>query len=188
MNQVQHRRLLVSACILCALQLMSPVDAFSTTAQFSSLRRHPIGIGQRSPSTTCTYALFEDEECEDLCGAFEDDISSAHVINSKEEAVLKSQRYTSQTVRRTQALWSSDSGPDKCTTCDGSGGQTCRFCGGTHFLSGMGGETDALFTEGIGKDCPVCDDDGLESCEKCAGTGFFFSWSNVYDKTDSLHP
>ena len=59
----------------------------------------------------------------------------------------------------------------------------------TDFLSAIGGETDALFYEGIGKDCPVCND-GKETCHECAGTGYIFSWTQSLAKnqTTSMHP
>lgn len=89
--------------------------------------------------------------------------------------------------RRSRALWWADPGPDKCTTCQGGGEITCRFCGGTSMMSAIGGDTNTLFYEGIGKDCPVCDD-GVEVCNRCAGTGWVFSWSIDRNRTDSVHP
>lgn len=74
-----------------------------------------------------------------------------------------------------------------CESCSGSGKQICRFCGGTDFLSAIGGETNALFMEGVGKDCPVCRD-GNEVCHECAGTGIVFSWKREMGYNNSLHP
>ncbi|KAL7546888.1 hypothetical protein ACHAWF_010217 [Thalassiosira exigua] len=142
-------------------------------------------------STACAYGVFQDDDCEDLCGAFGEDSSTSSLRDVGKDAAMREEvepsAYSSlRKFRRSRALWWEDPGPNKCDTCEGSGEQTCRFCGGTEFLSGIGGETDALFYEGVGKDCPVCDT-GLEVCQKCAGTGWVFSWSP--DKTSgSLHP
>lgn len=146
---------------------------------------------------TCATAIFQDEDCEDLCGAFGEDFTAAASLDQVEDdtatkSQVKVNSYAPPRLSRhtPRALWWTEEGLDKCKTCHGSGEQTCRFCGGTDFLSAIGGETDALFTEGIGKDCPVCND-GIESCNKCAGTGSIFTWSPPEpdrDRTNSLHP
>jgi len=171
--------------------LIPPLQAFST-GKFST----PCIISWRARSTTGTYALFQDEDCEDLCDAFgEADASIAQlseVGNQVEEEIASKRRElttraspSGRRPRRTQALWHTEQGQEKCKPCNGSGETTCRFCGGTDFLSGIGGETDALFLEGIGKNCPVCDD-GVEVCQTCAGTGQIFSWSRAMNHTNSL--
>eukprot|EP01083_Nonionella_stella_P048186 129004_1 len=78
--------------------------------------------------------------------------------------------------RSIRPMWQPEAGPDTCETCNGRGKQRCRFCGGTQFLSAMGGDTDELFYEGMGHNCPVCND-GKEVCHECSGTGYVFTWS-----------
>ena len=188
MNAVRRRLhpLLMILVLFCAGYVITPLQAFST-GEFSSRQRV---IGWRSTTSTCTYAVFQDDDCEDLCEVFGEDSSTSTLNEVKEERpskgrVLSNISYTSQ-MRPVRALWATEAGPDKCKSCTGSGEQTCRFCGGTDFLSAIGGETDALFYEGVGKDCPVCAD-GLEVCHKCTGTGWVFSWSRDMNRTDSLH-
>lgn len=189
MNSVRRRlpTLLMIVMLLCADYLIIPLQSFAT-GKFSSRRVS----GWRSTPITCTYAVFQDNECEDLCAAFGEESSTAPLNKVEEEKastgrVKSTMSYTSQSLpRRPRALWWTETGPDKCKSCAGSGEQTCRFCGGTDFLSAIGGETDALFYDGIGKDCPVCND-GLEVCHKCTGTGWVFSWSRDRNRTDSFH-
>ena len=176
-------------------------------------------------TSTCTYAVFQDDDCEDLCDDFGEDfkppshkkkevVESSYLpppTNTKDTSIecedlcedldtddfsAPSTTYQVASIKKptkekskSKALWWVDEeGLDTCKTCNGSGKCTCRFCGGTTFLSGVGGDTDALFVEGIGKDCPVCDD-GLETCHECAGTGYIFSWSPPEEhKNHSLHP
>jgi len=177
---------------LSAGYFMPSIQAFST-GKFST----PCVIGWRGRSTTCTYALFHDEDCEDLCGPFgEADALMAQLSEveeqMKEEIASKRRELTSRASRRpsqrTRALWWKEQGEDKCKPCNGSGGMTCRFCGTTDFVSAIGGVTDALSSEGIGKTCPVCED-GIEVCHTCAGTGqILFSWKRDMHHTNSLHP
>ncbi|KAL9188283.1 hypothetical protein ACHAXT_006661 [Thalassiosira profunda] len=186
-----HRRLSPLTALALALALVCAAGRF--VSGFSSVyapSRRIIDLQNkaRAPSTTsCRYAMFEDDDCEDLCGAFGEDASPVP-LNKTEDVAAANTRSIQRPrrPRRTRALWwVGNPGPNECKTCNGSGAQTCRFCGGTDFLSAIGGETDALFYEGIGKDCPVCSD-GQETCTSCAGTGWVaFSWSQ---ESNSLHP
>mmetsp|Transcript_20496 Transcript_20496/g.38675 ORF Transcript_20496/g.38675 Transcript_20496/m.38675 type:complete len:215 (+) Transcript_20496:455-1099(+) len=197
--------------LIAAYLIIPPLQAFSTV-KFSSRRV----IGWRSTSSsppsspsTCNAVMFQDEDCEDLCDAFGVDDSLTETLSNnintqekketttteREKSTIShdtSQKSISRPRRTTpKALWYSEEGMHECESCNGSGEQTCRFCGGTHFLSAMGGETDALFLEGIGKDCPVCNDDGVEVCNACAGTGVVFKWSPPSlsrNHTGSFHP
>jgi hypothetical protein len=200
MRSLRFPPLIAMMMILCLGFDVLPSEAFSTT-KFSS-RRLVIGGRSRAVdashihpwhSTTCTFAVFRDDDCEDLCPdfAFGDD-SVAATPKMEEDIVangrMKINNFAQRAPRRSRALWwPVDSEPDSCVSCEGSGEMTCRFCGGTSMMSAIGGDTDALFYEGIGKDCPVCDD-GVEACTKCAGTGFVFSWSKAMNLTDSLQP
>ena len=168
-----------------------PTQAFSLSLP---IRRNVVHRHRGAPSST--FAIFQDDDCEDLCDAFgvvsSVSVESVEKLSDDEAAMamdrMKSTNYAAtRTPRRSRALWWADPGPDKCTTCQSGGVITCRFCGGTSMMSAFGGETDALFYEGIGKDCPVCDD-GQEVCNKCAGTGWVFSWSKDRNRTDSVHP
>jgi hypothetical protein len=177
-----------------------PSEAFST-AKISSRR---LGIGGRSRvvdpthlhswgNTTCIFAVFRDDDCEDLCPdiVYGDDSVAATTKMEEYIAVdgrLKINNFAQRSPRHSRALWwPADSEPDACVSCEGSGEMACRFCGGTSMMSAIGGNTDALFYEGIGKDCPVCND-GMEACTKCAGTGFVFMWSKSMNRTDSFQP
>lgn len=180
------RRLSSSLRAIALLICATYIEAFSTGALSSQCI-----IGWRRTSTTCVDAMFEDEDCEDLCSAFGEDSSSAAVTKLDEgtSVNLGTEGTVSNTLqrldpRRSHARWWPEAGPSKCEPCNGSGEQTCRFCGGTHFLSGIGGETDALFYEGIGKDCPVCQD-GVEVCQECSGTGHVFFMSRDINRTES---
>lgn len=169
---------LIIMLIVCLGFAILPIKAFST-GKFSP----------RRPTSTCTlFAVFVDDDCEDLCGDFPfGDDSMAATPEKIKEDITKISNSQQRAPRRSRALWWPDSEPDKCASCEGSGGMTCRFCEGTSMMSAIGGDTDALFYEGIGKDCPVCND-GVEACQKCAGTGFVFSWSKAINCTESLHP
>ena len=166
----------IAMLIVCLVGVLQPIKAFSTW-KFSSRR-----------SSTCTFAVFVDDDCEDLCGAFAfGDDSMAATPNKLVEDFAKISNTPQRAPRRSRALWWPDAEPDKCSSCEGTGEMTCRFCGGTSMMSAIGGDTDALFIEGIGNDCPICND-GAEACHKCAGTGFVFSWSKARNRTDSLQP
>lgn len=142
-------------------------------------------IRRRTP-TTCARAVFEDEDCEDLCSAFQEESSPAGAVGRAIPSVTNVTQRPGP--RRSNAMWWPQAGPTECETCSGKGEQTCRFCGGTHFLSGIGGETDAVFYEGLGKDCPVCED-GTEVCHECSGTGYLFKWSAPEpNQSESLRP
>ena len=195
MNSVRRSlspSLVILVTVLVGYLIISPLQAFSTGV-FSSSQC----IGWRSTST-CTYALFQDEDCEDLCEAFGEDLTSTVSLNkvesdtasTNEGAKTSDNNYTPpKPSRRSRALWWAEDSLETCKDCDGTGEQTCRFCGGTGFMSAIGGDTDALFLEGIGKACPVCND-GVETCQTCAGTGFVWvpSWSRDRNRTSSLHP
>jgi len=182
-----RRRLSPSASaivVLCAGYLIAPLQAFSN-GEFSSRR-----VTGWPRTSSRTHAFFYDEDCEDLCG--DSSIPSPSDIEDEKatkERVKSTISHISPIRQRKgpRALWWAGESCDKCKTCAGSGEQTCRFCGGIDFLSAIGGETDALSCEGIGKDCPVCDD-GLEDCQGCAGTGIIFSRSRDKSRTGSLHP
>ncbi|KAL7496442.1 hypothetical protein ACHAWT_008922 [Skeletonema menzelii] len=135
-------------------------------------------IHQRATHVSLSAAnqFFQDDDCEDLCGAF-DNIQQTVPPQSKSVPPMR---------RIKRSLWS-DPKPTKCKSCSGVGSTFCRFCGGVSFLSGIGGETDALFIDGIGKSCPVCDD-GNEECRECSGTGYIFSWKRPIDDADSMRP
>ena len=128
--------------------------------------------------------FFQDDDCEDLCEAFGDETLIPSIANNIRETVPPQRKRvtTMKTIKR--SLWS-DPQPTKCKSCAGAGTTYCRFCGGVSFLSGIGGETDALFIDGIGKSCPVCDD-GNEVCRECSGTGYIFSWKRPIDDADSM--
>lgn len=132
--------------------------------------------------------VYQDDDCEDLCEAFADENPSAYLANNDVKETVpphsKSVPPPMRPIKR--SLWS-DPKPTKCKSCHGIGSHECRFCGGVSFLSGIGGDTDALFFEGIGKSCPVCND-GNELCQYCAGTGYIFSWKNDRNVTGSMHP
>ena len=250
--------LIMLAAVICIGYLISPLAGFSTlqilsrridsryhhtsitipptsycnTQRLSNYNDRELSqywrIVQRT--STCTYAVFQDDDCEDLCDDFGEDFKppspkKKEVIvsnylpphtNTKDTSiecedlcedldtddysapsttyqVASIKKHTNEEKSKSKALWWVDEeGLDTCKTCNGAGKCTCRFCGGTTFLSGVGGDTDALFVEGIGKDCPVCDE-GLETCHKCAGTGYIFSWSppeKHMNQTQpySLHP
>ena len=161
------------------------IHAFSTTS------RH-ISITSRT-TALCTYAIFQDDDCEDLCEDFGDDFSAPTIETLTKSTISHNTVNVKSKPRRSRPLWWTDpSGLDQCKTCN-KGEQMCRFCGGTDFLSAIGGSTDALFMEGIGQDCPVCRD-GSEVCGECAGTGVIFTWSppnldlSNQTSTYSLHP
>ena len=176
--------------MICAGYIASPLRAFSLSSMGKSQHRRTIGC---RGSTTSTFAIFQDDDCEDLCDAFGAMPTGASMKKLSEDGVdsrmmSKSYALTIRTPpRRSCALWWADPGPDQCITCQGGGEITCRFCGGTSMMSAIGGDTNTLFYEGIGKDCPVCDD-GVEVCNRCAGTGWVFSWSIDRNRTDSVHP
>jgi hypothetical protein len=130
--------------------------------------------------------FFQDDDCEDLCDAFSDEAPMPSLANSMKETVPPQNRSVPPMRLIKRTLWS-DPKPTKCKSCSGDGSTTCRFCGGVSFLSGIGGETDALFFDGIGKSCPVCDD-GNEICRQCSGTGYVFSWKRPSDDNDSMRP
>ena len=175
MRSLQLPSITITMLIICLGCVLHPIMGFS--GKFSSRL-----------SSTCTFAVFVDDDCEDLCGAFAfGDDSMAATPNELEEDFAKISNTPQRAPRRSRALWWPDAEPDKCSSCEGTGEMTCRFCGGTSMMSAIGGDTDALFIEGIGNDCPVCND-GAEACHKCAGTGFVFSWSKARNRTDSLQP
>ena len=130
--------------------------------------------------------FFQDDDCEDLCEAFGDETLIPSIANNIHETVPPRRKRvpTMRTIKR--SLWS-DPQPKTCKSCSGVGSTYCRFCGGVSFLSGIGGETDALFIDGIGKSCPVCDD-GFTKCRECSGTGYIFSWKRPIDDDDSMRP
>ena len=130
--------------------------------------------------------FFQDDECEDLCEAFGDEALVPSLGNSVQDTVLPQSKSVMPMKQIKRSLWS-DPKPTKCKSCNGVGSHVCRFCGGVSFLSGIGGETDALFFDGIGKRCPVCDD-GYETCRECSGTGYIFSWNKPRDDAGSLRP
>lgn len=122
-----------------------------------------IGASQWRRTPTCIEAFFEDEDCEDLC--------------PNEEPTFKVQVENAPKPKRRELRplwWVGTDDVEKCSTCNGTGEQICRFCQGTRFLSGVWGNEDALLHEGIGKDCPVCKD-GVEPCTECSSTGFILS-------------
>ena len=203
MNLIQHSSMLHIKMFFIGLIYIGcllPLQAFSPVT-FSSQRINSIfGIGWRNP--TCIFSgeefseqIFQDDDCEDLCGDLNDDFTSpkSNVVSgqttisppSKTVSVVstrsKPRDYRSSNfLRRSSLKPSTDWGPqpEHCKPCNGEGTQSCRFCGGTTFLAGIGGETDALFTAGIGLTCPVCDEDGLTTCHECTGTGWIVSWTS----------
>ena len=89
-------------------------------------------------TSTCTYAVFQDDDCEDLCSDFGDDFSaptaSLEVPTPTKEKVKSviSHTMSSPRPRKTRALWWTDpTGLTECKSCHGDGDQICRFCGGT---------------------------------------------------------
>lgn len=189
--------------VLCIGFFLVPLHSFS----WSVLVGFAASIRcDHRPSPSCLFAnehlnghIFQDDECEDLCGAYGDDTTNlvstedaatnaAPVPSDTPSSIIgrRAPRREYRSYPRRTSVWS-DPQPSKCETCHGEGEQTCRFCGGTDFLSAIGGETDALFIEGIGRDCPVCND-GVEVCHKCSGTGYVFSWKPARNVTSSLHP
>jgi hypothetical protein len=130
--------------------------------------------------------FFQDDDCEDLCDAFADETPISSLANSIKETVPPQNKSVQPKRLNKRTLWS-DPKPTKCKSCSGIGSNFCRFCGGVSFLSGIGGETDALFIDGIGKSCPVCDD-GNEICRQCSGTGYIFSWKIPSDDSNSMKP
>lgn len=153
-SQSNHDSMLT---ILTCLQLLSTQYPFSTAFSASKLL-------SRS-SLTSIYAennqIFQDDDCQDLCDAFE--VAS----EIKPETIVR--RAKPRPPRRTSTY---SPKPSKCNSCHGEGAKTCRFCGGTEFLSG---NTNVVFYEGIGKDCPVCKE-GMEVCRACSGTGYVYTW------------
>eukprot|EP00804_Cyclotella_cryptica_P029183 CCRYP_005332-RA/>CCRYP_005332-RA protein AED:0.07 eAED:0.06 QI:0/0/0.5/1/0/0/2/1211/238 len=182
----------IALMIFISILLLSPIQSFSTLNVWNS---RPIRCDGR-PSSTSSILLasndgfaehiYQDDECQDLCGAWEEgwggnQTSSTMTTPAAEDVIQapvvrrsKPSAYRSSHRLRRDSLWS-DPKPSVCKSCSGEGGQVCRFCGGTDFLSAIGGDTDVLFYEGIGKDCPVCKD-GVEVCHECAGTGYVYSW------------
>ena len=156
---------LYAGCLVPPLQAFSAVESSPARA-----------AGRRG-------AMFQDEDCEDLCDAFGSELVATAAAAPPRSATARPRRPR----RALRALWWAEEGQEKCATCRGSGEVTCRFCGGTSFLAGMGGDTDALFLEGVGHACPVCRDDGMEPCRSCAGTGIVFSWAKAMNHTESLH-
>ncbi|KAL7517874.1 hypothetical protein ACHAWX_002752 [Stephanocyclus meneghinianus] len=172
---------------MCIL-LLSPIHSFSTL----NLRNSRVNVGDTAASKPLSISsiifsqndgfaehFYQDDECEDLCGAWDD--RSGTSSNTAENAVQmqvvrrsKPSDYRSSHRLRRDSHWSNPK-PSICKSCHGEGGQLCRFCGGTEFLSAIGGDTDVLFYDGIGKDCPVCKG-GVELCHECAGTGYVYSW------------
>lgn len=147
--------------------------------------------------------VFPDDECQDLCDAWaeESDNDFGAPMQHDSQPPLQQTDNRQDTVRRAnksdeiarrlrrKSLTTMSRlmpSPRHCDTCGGDGSESCRFCGGTSFLSGIGGETDALFADGIGISCPVCDD-GLELCHQCAGTGSVFSWGYGSHVSTGLH-
>ena len=155
--------MLAAAFLLIAVD--NQVDSFNPLARHRSNRRH---------RSSCA-AVFEDDECEDLC---------LNVEDPPQKTVEVKRAPMPRRVRR--ALWWSGSEPEKCGACGGTGEQVCRFCHGTGFLSAVGGNEDALLYEGIGKKCPVCED-GVEPCTTCAGTGYVLK-GNKQAIRGNLHP
>lgn len=155
---------LTAALLLCVVE--NRVGSFRPLARHRSNRRH---------RSSCA-AVFEDDECEDLC---------LNVEDPSQKTVEVEKAPMPRRVRR--ALWWSGSEPEKCGACGGSGEQVCRFCHGTGFLSAVGGNEDALLYEGIGKECPVCED-GVEPCSTCAGTGYVLKGNKQVIARGNLHP
>lgn len=175
--------------MICAGYIVSPLQAFSFISVGNGKLPHHRNIGFREKISS-TFATFHDDDCEDLCDSFGviPPVVSLTKLNEGTVDRMVSNSLASPGIsRRSRALWWADPGPDKCISCQSEGVMTCRFCGGTSMMSAIGGETDTLFYDGIGKDCPVCDD-GLEVCNKCAGTGWVFSWSKDRNFTDSVYP
>ena len=174
---------------ICVILYLSQLELEAFPTGRLSFRRV---LGIRGTPACTTFAIFQDDDCEDLCDAF-GEVPSVTGLNKLEEDTTIKDKMISKSFaapiapRRSRALWWAGPGPEKCTSCQSGGVMTCRFCGGTSMMSAIGGETDTLFYEGIGKDCPVCDD-GVEVCSKCAGTGWVFSWSKDRNRTDSVYP
>lgn len=152
-------------------------------------QRRPIQTHLFASSSNIGVQFFQDDDCEDLCETFADDeatLSSSLANNEQDikETVPPSRKGSKPLRPIKHSLWSNPK-PTKCKSCYGGGSHECRFCGGVSFLSGIGGQTDALFFDGIGKTCPVCDD-GNEICHECSGTGYIFSWTNNRNSTDLL--
>ena len=148
-------------------------------------------IHQRPTTSYLSAAgqFFQDDDCEDLCEAFGDEALVPSIANNIQQTVPPQSKSVPPMRRIKRSLWS-DPKPTKCKSCSGVGSTFCRFCGGVSFLSGIGGETDALFIDGMGKSCPVCDD-GNEVCRECSGTGYIFSWKRPIDDadgSDSMRP
>mmetsp|Transcript_15127 Transcript_15127/g.19297 ORF Transcript_15127/g.19297 Transcript_15127/m.19297 type:complete len:191 (+) Transcript_15127:80-652(+) len=179
------RTLLALACIgqkTNAFQMMN-LRRSSTVAR--TIHQQPIDSYLSAESNT-GGSFFQDDDCEDLCDAFGEQTLMASLANRIQETVPPQGKSVPPMRRIKRSLWS-DPKPTKCEACSGVGSTYCRFCGGVSFLSGIGGETDALFIDGIGKSCPVCDD-GNEACRECSGTGYIFSWKKPIDDADSMHP
>jgi hypothetical protein len=187
MNKMQSMRLSSVVTIIYAGYKVTPLQAFLLLSMGKLPLHRTIGFWG---ATTSTFAIFQDDDCEDLCDSFGLVPSVPFLTKVNEDdadRMVTSSVAAPRTSRRSRALWWADPGPDKCLSCQSEGVMICRFCGGTSMMSAIGGETDTLFYDGIGKDCPVCDD-GLEACNKCAGTGWVFSWSKDRNRTDSVYP
>jgi hypothetical protein len=180
---------IVLMTLMCIL-LLSPIQSFSTL----NIRNSRVSIGNTAASKPLSISakifaqndgfaehIYQDDECQDLCGAWDDGSGGNQTSSNTAENVVQVQvmrrskpsDYRSSHRLRRNSHWPNPK-PSICKSCNGEGGQFCRFCGGTEFLSAIGGDTDVLFYDGIGKDCPVCKD-GVELCHECAGTGYF-SW------------
>ena len=84
-----------------------------------------IGASQWRRTPTCIEAFFEDEDCEDLC--------------PNEEPTFKVQVENAPKPKRRELRplwWVGTDDVEKCSTCNGTGEQICRFCQSTRFLSG----------------------------------------------------
>ena len=177
--------------------IIFPTQAFSATTEYFSSRRV---VGGHSKSSGCAYAVFEDADCEDLCDAteffadYDTPAASETQIDEQKTATKERTNANSSTSQQIRPLWWTDTGQDECESCKGKGDMKCRFCGGTNFMSAIGGNTDDLFNHAhgpkymkAGKECPVCNE-GREQCQKCSGTGVIFSWSSQYDRNTTLSP